>query len=237
MQNHAFERIEFSLPRLLLQHMLRVLETGLPTMPYAGPTKIDILVVVFMIEAWGEQLNDMHPGRASVRSEFFHRIGIAFIVSERCRKLADDVAHAMSLPLPGYMARNSTRVLNVLMPMKNLSHRLWLGASRIPHVHGKDQRVFAWIIIEHDLGRSVRQDATVPVQFSVDTDRRKCRRQGAGSKNVFYRNLRHTAIEVAHLAGPHMSGPDGEPQSVTIDPREVDKLRQRLLKRHGRIVQ
>jgi hypothetical protein len=34
-----------------------------------------------------------------------------------------------------------------------------------------------------------------------------------------------------------MSGPDGEPQSVTIDPREVDKLRQRLLKRHGRIVQ
>src|SRR5713226_2112233 len=108
MQNHAFERIESSLPGLLLEHMLRVLETGLPAMPYAGPTKINVLSIVFMIEARGEQLNDMHPGRASVRSKFFHRIGIAFIVSEPRRKLADHVTHAMSLLLPGYVARNST---------------------------------------------------------------------------------------------------------------------------------
>src|SRR5713226_1943246 len=111
------------------------------------------------------------------------------------------------------------------MPMKYLSHRLRLGASRIPHVYGKDQRVFAWIVVEHDLGGSVRKNAAVPVKLSLDTDRRKRRRQSARSKNVFYRNVRHSAIEVAHLAGPHMSGPNGEPRPVTIDPLEIDEFR------------
>src|SRR5260370_40379971 len=77
--NYTFERVKFSLPRLFLQHMVGVLEAGLPTMSYSGPAEIDILGMVFVAKPRREQLNDMHPGRAAVRSEFLHCVAIAIV--------------------------------------------------------------------------------------------------------------------------------------------------------------
>ena len=47
-ENHTFKMIKFTLPRLFSQHMLCVLEAGLPAMPYPGPAKIDILGMAFV---------------------------------------------------------------------------------------------------------------------------------------------------------------------------------------------
>src|SRR5258708_38526710 len=100
-------------------------------------------------------------------------------------------------------------------------------------MRGKDQRVPARVVVKHDFGRSVRENAAVPVELAIDTDSRKGRRQSARSKNMPYRNVRRPAVEIAHLAGAHMSGPDREPRSIAIDALEIDKLQQRLLKRLG----
>ena len=77
MKYDTLERIKFPLPRLLIQHMFRVLEARLPTMSYAGPAEIDILGMVFVTEPGCQQLNDMHAGRATVRSEFLYCIAVA----------------------------------------------------------------------------------------------------------------------------------------------------------------
>src|SRR5258708_39192419 len=119
----------------------------------------------------------------------------------------------MGLLLPNHMARNSTRILNVLVPMKDLPDRSRFWTDRIPHMRGKDQRVPARVVVKHDFGRSVRENAAVPVELAIDTDSRKGRRQSARSKNMPYRNVRRPAVEIAHLAGAHMSGPDREPRS------------------------
>src|SRR5258707_6483221 len=142
----------------------------------------------------------------------------------------------MGLLLPNHMARNSTRILNVLVPMKHLPDRSRLGTDRIPHMRGKDQRVPARVVVKHDLGGSVRQNAQVPVELAVDTYRRKRRRQSARSKNMSYRNVRCPAVEIAHLAGAHMSGANREPRSLAIYPPEIDEFEERLFQRRGRIV-
>ena len=80
MKYDTLERIKFPLPRLLIQHIFRVLEARLPTVSYAGPTEIDILGMVFVTEPGCQQLNDMHEGRATVRSEFLYRIAVALVV-------------------------------------------------------------------------------------------------------------------------------------------------------------
>src|SRR5258708_1347551 len=51
-----------------------------------------------------------------------------------------------------------------------------------------------------------------------------------------YRNVRRPAVEIAHLAGAHMSGANRKPRSLTIDQPEIDEFQERLLKRLGRIV-
>src|SRR5260370_14969789 len=98
----------------------------------------------------------MHPGRAAVRSEFLRSVAIAIVVRKPSGELADHVTHAMGLLLPNHMARNSTRILNVLMPMKDLPDRSRLGTDWIPHMRRKDQGIPARVVIKHDLRRSVR---------------------------------------------------------------------------------
>src|SRR5579864_1688883 len=99
MKNDTFERIIFPLPRLLFQHMFGVLEARLPTMSYAGPAEIDILGMVFVTKPGCQQLNDMHAGRATVRSEFLYCIAVALVVWKPRGELADHVTHAMGLRL------------------------------------------------------------------------------------------------------------------------------------------
>src|ERR1700675_262670 len=106
----------------------------------------------------------------------------------------------MGLRLPNHMARNPARILNVLVPMKDLRDRSRLGTGRVPHMRREDQRVPAWVVIKHDLGWGVRQNAPIPVELAIDADRGKRRRQRARSKNMPYRNVRRDPSRLAHLA-------------------------------------
>src|SRR5262245_21519772 len=43
------------------------------------------------------------------------------------------------------------------------------------------------------------------------------------------------AVEVAHLAGAHVCGADGEARRAGLDEREVDEIAQGLFQRSGRV--
>jgi hypothetical protein len=49
------------------------------------------------------------------------------------------MAHVVHLPLSRDVARNSARVLNVLLPVEDLPDGAWFVAYGIPKVHRKDQ--------------------------------------------------------------------------------------------------
>ena len=110
------------------------------------------------------------------------------------------------------------------------------GADRVPHVHGEDQRVAARVVVEDHLGRRVGEDAAVPVELAVDAHGRERRRQRARRHDVLDADLHVAAVEVAHLAGAHVRGADGQPRLAAVDEREIDQLGQRLLQRRGRVV-
>src|SRR5262245_66337550 len=82
------------------------------------------------------------------------------------------VAQPVHLALARDMAGNAAGILDVLVPVEHLPDRLGLRSHRIPHVHGEDQRVAAWIVLEDRLGRRIGENATVPVEIAVDADRK-----------------------------------------------------------------
>ena len=88
-------------------------------------------------------------------------------------QLADDVAQSMGLQLARDVRGDPARVLDVLLPVQDLPYRLRLRPHRIPHVHGKDQRVAARMLVEDHLRRRVGKYAAVPVELAVDAHRRE----------------------------------------------------------------
>src|SRR5262245_22911569 len=131
----------------------------------------------------------MHAGRASVGGELPDRIAIPFRFGNEFDQLPDDMAQTMDLELTRDMAGNSARILNVLLPMKNLPDRLGLWSGRVPHMNCEDERAAARIVIEDHLGRRVRQDSAVPIELTVNADSRKGWRQRAGCQDMLDPNF------------------------------------------------
>src|SRR5690349_3157479 len=102
----------------------------------------------------------------------------------------------MSLELTRDMGGNAARILNVLLAIEDLPDRLGLRPDRVPHVNGEDERAAARIIIEDNLGRRVRQDSAVPIEFTVDADSRKGRRQSAGCQDMLYPNFHVATVKI-----------------------------------------
>src|SRR5207253_2031417 len=97
-----------------------------------------------------------------------HRFAVAHIVWKVPNQLADDAAQSMRLLLPGDVARDAARVLDVLLTMENFPDRLRHRPLRIPQVDRKNERVAAGAVVEDDLRRRVGKDAAVPVEFAID---------------------------------------------------------------------
>src|SRR3712207_8299322 len=59
-----------------------------------------------------------------------------------------------------------------------------------------------------------RSDSAVPIELAVDPHRREGRGQRAGRHDMA-KVERHVArVEIAHLAGAHVRGADGEPRAA-----------------------
>ena len=59
MDLNAGKRIDLAVPRLLFDHLLDILIAGLPTLPDAGDAKVDVLGMILVVEAGGEQTHEM----------------------------------------------------------------------------------------------------------------------------------------------------------------------------------
>ena len=103
-------------------------------------------------------------------------------------------------------------------------------------MHGEDQRIPAWIVVEHSFRRRVRQDAPIPIELAVDPHGGKGRRQRARRHHMLHRQFAVAAVEIAHFAGADMSRADRETRRAAIGQIEIDELVQRLLERNGRII-
>src|SRR5262245_52465710 len=118
-QDYALDRIKLSLPRRLLERSHRGLVTCLSAHADSRWTEIDIFSVVLVFETRRQKAHDVHLRHTPIAGEFTHRLALAYIFRKKPNQLTDDVAQSMGLLLPGDMARNAARVLNVLMTMEN----------------------------------------------------------------------------------------------------------------------
>jgi len=118
-QDYAFDRIKLSLPRRLLECSHRGLVTCLSAHADSGWTKIDILGVVLVFETRRQEAHDVHLRYAPIAGEFAHCLALAYFVWKVPNQLANDVAQSMRLLLPADVARNTARVLNVLLTVQN----------------------------------------------------------------------------------------------------------------------
>ena len=124
------------------------------------------------------------------------------------------MAQSVGLLVSRDLACDPAGILDVLVAVEDFRHRAWLGADRIPEVDGEDQRVPARVVVKHHLGRRVGEDAAVPVQLAVDAHGGKCRRQRTGRHDVLHVQLAAAAVEIRHLAGAHVRGPDRQARAV-----------------------
>ena len=156
MQNDPGERIELADPWRTIEHRPGMGVTGLPTLHDTRAAEIDIFGVVLALELRGEQPHHMHPGWAAVARQLAYRLAVAFGLRQPRGELVNDMAQSMGLLLARDVTRDPTGVLHVLMPVQDFRHGGWLGAGRIPQMHGKDQRVLSRTVVEHGFGRRVR---------------------------------------------------------------------------------
>ena len=118
-QDYAFDRIKLSLPRRLLECSHRGLVTCISAHADSRWTEIDIFSVVLIFETRRQKAHDVHLCHAPIAGEFAHRLALAYFVWKVPNQLANDVAQSMRLLLPGDVARNTARVLNVLLTVQN----------------------------------------------------------------------------------------------------------------------
>src|SRR5262245_54888455 len=118
-QDYAFDRIKLSLPRRLLECSHRGLVTCLSTHANSGGTEIDIFSVVLVFETWCQEAHNVHLRHAPITSQFAHCLALAYIIRNVPNQLADHMAQPMGLLLPGDVACDTARVLNVLLTVEN----------------------------------------------------------------------------------------------------------------------
>ena len=236
MKDHARERIELAVPRRAFERRLGMSVARIPAPLDAGRAEIDVLGVGLAIVFRRLQAHHMHSRLTTIARQFADKRLVEFGVGQPCSKLVDDMTQAMNLLLPCDLGRDPAGILHVLLPVEHFAHGSRLGAKRIPEVNGEDQRVLARVVVEHRFGRRVRQHAAVPVELAFDPHRRKGRRQRARCQDVLDRKCATEAVEIAHLAGPHMGGTNREPRAAAIDQIEIDELKKCLLQRRNRII-
>src|SRR5215831_16556493 len=125
-QNDAFERVACIVPGRAPQRTDRVGITGFPAQANARRAEIDILGVVFVVQARCEQSHHMHARQAAVLGQILHERILAGTLADQFDQFGDDVAQPVHLTLSGNVTRDAARVLNVLVPVQHFPDRLGL---------------------------------------------------------------------------------------------------------------
>src|SRR5690242_12684560 len=115
------------------------------------------------------------------------------------------------------------RVLDLLLPCRDLSEAPWKLPVRAPEVDLEGERVLARTLLDHPLQRCVRDETPIPVVFALDLGRRKARRQRAARHHVLRADLVRAVIEIDEVAGAHVYSADAEAHFARIDAVEIDQ--------------
>src|SRR5215831_4054328 len=118
-QDYALDWIELSLPRRPLEHLHCSLVTRVPAHADSTLTEIDILHVVLIFETRRHEGHKVHLRYTPITGEFAHCLALAHIIRQKANQLIDDVAQPVGLLQPSNVARNSARVLNILLTVEH----------------------------------------------------------------------------------------------------------------------
>src|SRR5215471_3884130 len=138
-QNDAFERVACIVPGRAAQCTDRVGITGFPAQANARRAEIDILGVVFIVQARCEQSDDMHACQAAILGQILHQRVLAGVLGDQFDQFGNPVAQLVHLTLSRDVTRDAARVLDVLVPVEHFPDRLGLWSHGIPHMHREDQ--------------------------------------------------------------------------------------------------
>ena len=168
----------------------------------------------------------MHLSQTTISREFLDLRFGALGGWQARGQFGDDMPQAMNLLLPHDMAVRPACVLDILMAVQHVRDRVGIGTVGTPEMHGENQSAAAGIVIEHCFDGGVRQDAAVPIEFVVDQHRRKRGRERSGRQHMTRVERHVPAVEIVHFRSPDICRADGQTAGATIDPLEVDKVRQ-----------
>jgi hypothetical protein len=99
MNSNADHRIHFDFPRFEFQHTFGFSVAGLPAVMDSGRSKVDVSRVVFAIETWRIELDDVHGRSTTIARELFDHWCIALVLGQPLHKLSNNVAQLMNLLL------------------------------------------------------------------------------------------------------------------------------------------
>src|SRR5262249_62346189 len=128
----------------------------------------------------------------------------------------------------------ATRILDFLLARHDVGQIAGKLAAGAPEIDLKGQRVLAGALVKDPLQRWVRDEASVPVEFALDLDRRKAKRKGSARHHVLGSDRMCCVIEVDEIASAHVRRADTEAHVTGIDPIEVDKPLERALQQISR---
>src|ERR1043166_895583 len=111
----SLERVDFTLPGPAGNGAPGVLVAGAPARLNPGRTEVDVLGMVLATQAGSEQPDQMHRRPAAVRGKLTHRRIIQLAFRQLLCQLADDMAQAVELLLPGDVAEAPAGVLDLLL--------------------------------------------------------------------------------------------------------------------------
>src|SRR5262249_29264166 len=135
MEVKPLDWIDVRFPGRCLERPAGVAETGCPTPLNAVSTEVDVLGVIFAVEARREQAHDMHASEASIVRHLADELRLSFRLWNPFGQFGNDVAEAVDLFLSLYVGNRSARILNFLLTMHDPPDALGLRAIWVPNVN------------------------------------------------------------------------------------------------------
>ncbi len=99
----------------------------------------------------------------------------------------------VGLALTSNVARDPTRILDLLVAVEDLPDGLRLVSGRMPEMHGENERVAARVIVEDALGRRVGENA--PSQYNSPSMRTAGKAGGSAPEAMMWLGLSVISFE------------------------------------------
>ena len=115
------------------------------------------------------------------------------------------------------MSAAAGRILDLLLPSRDVGQIARKLTARAPKVDLEGDRVLPRPVLDHPLQRRVRDKAAVPVEFTFDLDRREAGRKRSAGHHVLGPDRMRFIVEVDEIARPYVHCADAEAHSAGID--------------------